>query len=150
MSKYGFAVQIIPDKYNPTDRQREIMAKVGNAEDFVVFNHLIRRGMLMREGRLEQGCYNGARMRLKEVGDYYFTAAQALRMLQNDRSWEDWFPWVVFRNQHLGHKIDWIEWAVERYGADYETFDLNSLMKEWREWQAAEAAKVPERDIMVV
>lgn len=140
MTERGHTIQTFPPRYTHTARQAEAMATVGDTEDFAAFNHLIRKGMLMFDARQDDSV-NGVKVLLRERGDWYFTAAQALRLLQNDRSWEDWFPWVVFRNRHLRHNIEWIDWAVEKYGADYQTFDINALTREWREWHEAEAAK---------
>lgn len=131
MTERGKTVQTLNPRWTHTERQAEVMATTGNEEDFAAFNMMIRKGMALLEAKADP-CMHGTRMLLKQASETYFIAAQAFRMLHNDRSWEDYFPWMVFRARSLGHKTEWLDWAAEKYGADYETFDVNPLIAEWR------------------
>lgn len=128
-----------PPEWNATENQNAVLATIGDEADFAMFDALIRKGTAVLNASKEGGT-NGVRRKLLYYVDEYFTAAQAFRLMKDDRSWEDYFPWIVFRHRALGHNHswarsgtqDWIEWAANKHGAHYETFDINSLVAEWQ------------------
>ena len=124
------AKQTFPKTVSHTAHQAEVWAKVGNASDFRAFRNMTAKGTacLNAANDPEQPFTVGGRL-LRSKAQDYFTAAQALRMLHHDRSWEDYFPWIVFRNRFLGNKIEWIEWAAKEYGPDYHSFKVNDILK---------------------
>lgn len=123
--------QTLSPQYTHTERQAAVYATVGDDADFAAFNMMIRKGNELLDASLDPSMPGTWRV-LRQMAGEYFTAAQAFRMLRNDRSWEDYFPWVAFRDRYLGNKIDWIAWAVQEKGADFDTFDLNAIIAEWR------------------
>ena len=128
-------IQTFPDNWNANSNQAAALASVGDDADMVMFDAIIIKGMSILNA-MKDGGVNGIRMTLRDRAARYFSAAQEFSRLQHqDRAWEDYFPWIVFRNRFMGNKIDWVIWAAEKYGDHYVTTDINTLIKEWREQQ---------------
>lgn len=121
-----------PEHWNASAHQSEVIASVGDDVDKVIFDSIIAKGMMLLDAR-DDGGVNGIKTSLRNMAGHYYDAAQAYSRLQHiTREWEEYFPWVVFKNRYSGRRVDWIEWAIAQYGVTYPG-NINDIIREWRE-----------------
>lgn len=127
-------VQSFPTEWNATPKQQAALAKFGDADDLAMFDAIITKGMVMLDAMHESCGTNGVRQRCRMMASRYFAAAQTFSTMQHEtREWESYFPWIVFNNRYYGRRVEWIEWAVKKFGRDYATCDTESILRAYKE-----------------